>query len=135
MKDIEVTVSPDAEEIYLAFDKGWTKLFGHSITVGDFKFSAVPVKNYIRVSEFESGAKLMDIPVPNGIESYEETMFFLEVFVSPQIVMVVEKSGTENVKKQINCMKEVAIKKHGQKPTGLKVDSEWFQTDTGGTVN
>ncbi len=135
MENIEVAVSPDAEEVYLAFSKGWTKLFGHSITVGDLKFSAVPVSDYILVSEFQSGTKLMDIPVPTGIESYEETMFFLEVFVSSQIVMVIEKSGIDKVKDQIKRMKEAAFKKHGQKPTGEKVDSEWFYADTGDAVN
>lgn len=76
MKQVEVYVSPDAEEFYLSFKMGWKKLVGHLIEVDDFQFSAVPISDFIRVSEFKSGTKLFDIPVPESIESYEETMLF-----------------------------------------------------------
>lgn len=127
MKNIEVAVSPDAEEFYLAFEKGWTKLIGHSIVVGDFRFSAVPVQNFIRVSEVDSGAKLFDLPVPDGVESHGETMFFLELFVASRIVMLIEKAGIEKTKEQINLMKQVAFNKHGKKPIGQKVNTEWIK--------
>lgn len=135
MKNIEVTVSPEAEEFYLALDKGWTKVFGHSIVVGDLKFSAVPIKDLIRVSEVESGAKLIDIPVPEAIQSFEETMFFLEIIVSSQIVLMLEKYGIEKAKEQIALMKQSAFNKHGQKPNGQKVNMNWIKEDLSDIVH
>lgn len=129
IKNIEVEVSPDAEEFYLAFSKGWTKFSGHSIETNGLKFSAVPIKDKIRVSEVESGAKFFDIPVPEEVDSFEETMFFLEIMVAPQIVMLIETIGLNKVKQEIGRMRQTAISKYGEKPTGQKINTEWIRDD------
>lgn len=101
MKHVEVMVSPDAEEFYLSCSKGWASVKGHLIKVDELEFSAVPVNDYILVSEVESGAKLINIPVPDTVESYEETMFFLEINVASRIVMIIEKIGIDEMQKQV----------------------------------
>ncbi|USK85705.1 hypothetical protein [Peribacillus asahii] len=135
MKQVEVMVSPDAEEFYLACSTGWVKVIGHLIEVDGLQFSAVPIKDFIRVSEVESGAKLFDIFAPETIESYEETLMFLEINVAANIVMLIEKAGIKKVQNQINLMKEAAFSKHGQKPTGQKVDTEWMKADISDVLN
>jgi hypothetical protein len=64
LKQVEVRVSPDTEEFYLACSTGGSKVLGHLIEVDGLQFSAVPVNDFIRISEVESGAKLFDISVP-----------------------------------------------------------------------
>lgn len=117
MKEIEITVSPQAEEFCLAFlEKGWIKMVGHSITVGDLSFSAVPINDLIIVSEIETGAKVFTMPVPDAIESYEETVLFLETVIAGRIVMLIEKAGSEKVNTEIQRLKEIMVSKHGDKP-------------------
>lgn len=124
MKEIEIEVSGQAEEFYLSTTKGWVKAAGHSITVGDFKFSAVPISGFILVSEVESGAKLFRVPVSEAIESYEETMLFLELNVAVQIVAAIEKIGQEKMKNEINRLKTYSLNKFGQKPFTTTIDIE-----------
>jgi hypothetical protein len=135
LKEVEVSVSPDAEEFYLACSTGWAKVVGHLIEVDRLKFSAIPIKNYIRVSEVESGAKLFDIPVLEQIESYEETMIFLEIIVAVKIVDLIERVGIGKIQNEIAHFKEIAIKNYGQKPIGLKVNAEWLKADISDVLN
>lgn len=123
----EASVSPDAEEFNLAFNDKWVKVVGHLIIVNEFQFSAVPSKNIFRVSEVKSGAKLIDVTVPEHVESYEETILFLELRVIPQIVTIINKIGTKSFKKQIEQMKKVAIAKLGQMPPTKKINTEWLK--------
>lgn len=131
----EVSVSPDAEEFYLACSTGWTKVLGHLIEVNGLQFSAVPVSNFIRVSEVESGTKLMDITVPETVESYEETMLFLELNVAVNIVMMIEKLGIGEFEKAITLAKEDAFKRCGYKPLSQKVNTEWLRADISELLN
>ncbi|WP_028390816.1 hypothetical protein [Bacillus cihuensis] len=71
----------EAEEFCLATKNGWAKLAGHSINVGQYQFSVVPLKNIFRVSEINSGAKILDVPVPKAVESNEDTTTFIEIIV------------------------------------------------------
>jgi hypothetical protein len=129
MREFKVTVSPEAEEFYLAFGKGWAKQMGHLIEVEQLKFSAVPVNDIILVSEVESGAIFFHIPVPEAIQSYDETMLFLELNVAVKIVMIIERVGIDKVESDINLFKESVYKKLGKKPTAQKVNIEWFKSD------
>ncbi|KIL71924.1 hypothetical protein [Bacillus badius] len=124
MKEIEIEVSGQAEEFYLSTTKGWVKVAGHSIAVGGFKFSAVPISGFILVSEVESGAKLFRVPVSEAIESYEETMLFLELNVAVQIVAVIERIGQEKMRNEINRLKAYSLNKFGQKPFTTTIDIE-----------
>lgn len=138
MKRCEILIGADAEEFCLAFTVGWVKFTGHSIAVGEFKFSAVPLKNIFIISEIESGAKCFDIPVPNVIESYEETIFFLESIVGHQLIQAIEKINRDDPNRlanEIERLHKVAIKKYGEKPTTEKVYTEWLKEDISETLN
>lgn len=135
MKEFKVAVSPEAEEFYLAFSKGWTKLTGHLIEVDQFKFSAVPVNDIILVSEVGSGAKVFHIPVPESVQSYEETMAFLEINVVVKIIMLIEKFGIRKMEYEINLMKKKSYLNYGRKPIGQKVNVDWLKSDISDVLN
>lgn len=132
MKSFQIEVSEQAEEFYLSTMKGWVKVAGHCISINDLKFSAVPFSgrssDSIRVSEIESGAKLFDVSVSNKVQSYEETMAFLEINVAISIVKVIEKIGIEKMRKQVKRMAEISLKKHGEKPFTTVVDIDNYNS-------
>lgn len=134
MKKIFVTVSPEAEEFYLPCN-GWVKMTGHRITVDDLSFSAIPMSNIFRISEFESGARVFDVDVPEFIESYEETMSFLELCVAVKIVQLIEDVGKEKIKMESRRVKEIMTNKLGPSPKGQKVNTEWLKADISETLN
>ncbi|MFJ7662977.1 hypothetical protein ACIQXW_11290 [Lysinibacillus sp. NPDC097162] len=134
MKKIFVSVSPEAEEFYLLCNE-WVKLTGHKITIDDLSFSAIPFPNLFRIFEFESGARIFDVHVPDVIESYEETMLFLEIDVAVKLVKLIEHVGVEKIKAESNRMKEIMTKKLGPKPKCEKINTEWLKADISETLN
>ncbi|MBO0962365.1 hypothetical protein J1P26_21920 [Neobacillus sp. MM2021_6] len=130
-----VSVSPDAYEFNLALKDKWAKVAGHLLKINEFKFSAVPIKNTIRISEVRSGAKLIDVRVPDNIQSYEDTMMFLELNVVPRLVMIIKKIGSEKFNNQVNEFREIAIKNLGKKPATKKLDTNWLKEDKSGVLH
>ncbi|WP_234028461.1 hypothetical protein [Lentibacillus sp. Marseille-P4043] len=78
---MKIAVNEQPQQFYLALKK-WTPAVGHEIKVGQYRFSAIPVKNIIRVSEVTTGAKLYDIPVNFAIETLTATKGFNLFFLS-----------------------------------------------------
>lgn len=109
---MEVTVNEQAQRFYLAALKlnKWEPVVGHEIKVGNYRFCAVPVGNYINVSEVTTGAKLFNIPVDFTIHLITETKedsihFFYKV--GDSIKRIIEKQADfdgmlVDMKKQAN---------------------------------
>ena len=129
MKAFQVNVSQDAEEFYLAFNTGWKKLAGHLIEVEDLKFSVIPVGDFMRLSEFESGAKIVNIPVSEHIQTYEETMLFMGTVVAATVVQLIHEHGIDKIKEQTDLIKKEYCQKHGERPSGKKINTDWLKAD------
>lgn len=61
-KQMKISVSDETKKFYLAF-REWREGVGHEISVGKYRFSAVPTSGGIIISEVTSGAKFMNLPL------------------------------------------------------------------------
>lgn len=125
MEHYNIQVGSEAEEFCLATSNGWVKVAGHSIIVDQYQFSAAPIKNFIRVSEIESGAKVFDVPVPDSVESYEETITFLEMIVSLKLIQLIRTVNDQDpgrLDREIEQMRKKAFETCGEKPPIEKVN-------------
>lgn len=119
METYFVQVDPEAKFFYLSTIKGWVKLYGHAISINNYQFSVIPLGSIFRISEIESGAKFVDIPVPDSIQSYEEVMNYLETVIGVNLVDLIRKvneKDSNRLEKEIERMRLQAVQLHGQKP-------------------
>lgn len=137
-EEYEVQVSEDAEEFCLAFPDEWVKVGGHSITIGKHQFSAVPFENHFRISEVTSGAKVVDIPVPEEIQSFEETMLYLETVVVIELINLIIKVNQNNPNRfdqEVELYRKRSIESLGEKPQTEKINMEFMTADISEVLN
>ena len=113
---MEITVSEQAKRFYLAHDK-WVPLVGHEITIGKYRFCAIPLENRINVSEVTTGAKLFNVPVDLIIhlitETKEDTIKFLYK-IGELIKKIIDKQ--DDFDGILNEMKKHAFDRLGEMP-------------------
>lgn len=78
---MEIQVNDQPQRFYLALDY-WAPVVGHEISIGKYRFCAIPMSKEINVSEVTSGNKVISIPIDNkfmGITGNKEnTLLFFE---------------------------------------------------------
>lgn len=92
---MKVEVNPQSKKFWLAFPEGWESIHGHEIIVGEYSFSACPIKDGILVSEATTGMKVKLFP-QNFLSAYmgaskEGTLDYYEAFIVPYLVNALEK--------------------------------------------
>lgn len=116
---MKISVSPLPQKFHIALTKGWYEVTGFLITIEDFKFNAVPVRNSYIISEVESGARVCEIHIPKGLERCRNSLFFLEDFVAVKVAMIINEAGFDKLKKETGKVKEYMVKNFGEKPLHL----------------
>ncbi|MFF2531304.1 hypothetical protein ACFVS2_20590 [Brevibacillus sp. NPDC058079] len=126
---MEITVNEQAQRFYLAFDK-WKPAIGHEITVGKYRFCAIPLKENVNVSEVTSGTKIFNIPMNSEIvmltESKESSIKFLYK-IGESLKRIVER--TDNLDAHLDEMKKSAFERLGKMPPIENFDTDWILDD------
>lgn len=125
-KEYNVEVSQTAQEIYLSFNQGWKLFVGHLIKINDLEFSiiALNAENVI-ISEFKTGAKLFErelsVKTQNNLQSLEQFMMYIEMVITPQIIMIIERTGAKEFSEAVDKETENVINRIGEKPSNETV--------------
>ena len=113
---MEVNVSNQTKKFWLALEK-WEPVVGHEISIGEYKFCAIPLSNRINVSEVTTGAKFFELPIDPSIhlltESKESAIKFFYT-VGETIKRIIDKQ--ENFDKMLSDMKKVSHERLGEMP-------------------
>lgn len=130
---MKITVSDNTKKFYLAFEE-WRQGVGHEISVGKYRFSAVPTTGGIIISEVTSGTKLIDFPMTPYVmartATKEDTIeYLLEVGEGVKKLL---KSVPE-IDKQLEKTRILAVEKLGPMPEIENFDSDWIFEESNGT--
>lgn len=132
---MEISVNGQTQKFYLALDK-WVDVVGHEITIGKYRFCAIPIKDHINVSEVTTGAKVYNIPVDLTIalltETKEDTIQFLYK-VGESVKRIIEKQ--DDFDAVLADMKKIAFERLGDMPPIENVDTEWVIEDESEVLN
>jgi len=132
---MKIEVNEQTQKFYLALDE-WLPVTGHGITVGEYKFCAIPMNDIVNVSEATSGCKVFNIPMNPEIivatSTKENTIHFLsEVGISLKGIIEKQSNFDEHVKK----MRKVAFESLGEMPQIEDVDTDWVFEEESEVLN
>ncbi|MFJ5771421.1 hypothetical protein [Psychrobacillus sp. NPDC093180] len=119
-----VELNGQAEEFCLATNNGWGKVVGHAVRIDNYHFSVVALQDFFRISELDSGAKMIDIKVPTSIQSYDEVMNFISLVIVPKVVSLiheVNKKEPGRFEREVERLVKHALETCGVKPPTKKV--------------
>ncbi|MCM3413549.1 hypothetical protein [Metabacillus litoralis] len=132
---MEITVNEQTQKFYLALDR-WVDVVGHEITIGKYRFCAIPIKDHINVSEVTTGAKVYNIPVDLTIalltQTKEDTIQFLYK-VGESVKRIIEKQ--DDFDAVLADMKKIAFERLGDMPPIENVDTDWVIEDESEVLN
>ncbi|MED4399829.1 hypothetical protein [Metabacillus fastidiosus] len=113
---MKITVNEQPQRFYLAFDK-WEAAVGHEITVGEYRFCAIPLSKTVNISEVTSGAKVLDIPISFEMmmvtATKEGSMEFFKKIGKRLEQAIIRKNDFDQ---QLTKMKETAFERLGEMP-------------------
>lgn len=122
MLSIDVT---EAGFFYIStLDKGWNKVTGHAMRVGDFNFFATPLGEkgiYTwRVCEYESGALVLEDISPGWVEVQDQVLAYLSTVVAMKLISMLDtlkgKGDYYLFKQAIDRARIQALETNGPKP-------------------
>lgn len=93
---MEAHVNPQTKKFWFASKDGWKPMYGHEITVGEYRFSVVVIKTGELISEVTTGMRiklLANNPVTHLMgEDKEGLISYYEFFVAPYLKGLVESN-------------------------------------------
>lgn len=121
---MKIAVSDKTKKFYLAFEE-WKQGVGHEISVGKYRFSAVPTASGIIISEVASGTKFINLPMTPYVmartATKEDTLeYLLEVGEGVRKLLL----SAEDIDKKIEKTRISAIEKLGPMPEIETFDSD-----------
>ncbi|MFS0882887.1 hypothetical protein [Metabacillus niabensis] len=132
---MKIEVNDKTKKFYLATDK-WKPVVGHEIKVGKYKFCAIPINDFVNVSEVTSGAKVFNIPMTSeiiiGTQSKDDSMRFLKK-IGESLSRII--SSIDNFDTHIEKMKKIAFERLGEMPPIENVDMDWVFEDVSDVLN
>jgi hypothetical protein len=132
---LKISVNEQTQRFYLAMDK-WKPVTGHEITVGKYKFCAIPTNEVINVSEVTSGCKVLNIPMNIEIilstSTKEDSMRFFNK-IGESLKRIIESH--KNFDGELENMKKVAFEKLGEMPAIENVDTDWVFAEESEILN
>jgi len=132
---MKIEVNGQTQKFYLALNE-WLPVTGHGITVGEYKFCAIPMNDIVNVSEATSGCKVFNIAMTPQImaatSTKEDTIHFLNK-VGASLKGVIEKQS--NFDEHVKKMRKVAFESLGEMPPVENVDTDWVFEDESEVLN
>lgn len=117
----------------LAYKDGWVGLIGTKITIQGIDFSFCHLKEnneeiIIRISEVNSGALILAVPVDiiNAfiLDTKEKLFAFYESELVPLIEAIIKENGIEKIREETEKVKKQMIKKFGDMPDISDLEGE-----------
>lgn len=134
-KEMKISVSDETKKFFLAFEE-WREGVGHEISVGKYRFSAVPTSGGIIISEVTSGAKFMNLPLNPYVmlrtSTKEDAVEYLSE-VGEGLRKLLLSVSTSELDKKIEKTRIDSIQKLGPMPKIEKFDSSWMFEESKGT--
>jgi len=132
---MKIEVNEQTQKFYLALNE-WLPVTGHGITVGEYKFCAVPINDVVNVSETTSGCKVFNVPmtleIMDATTTKEDTIHFLsEIGILLKGIIEKQNNFDEHIKK----MQKVAFERLGEMPPVVNVDTDWVFEDESELLN
>ncbi|MBT2634558.1 hypothetical protein J7E20_08265 [Bacillus sp. ISL-26] len=113
---MKITVDEQTKKFYLAFNE-WVPVAGHEIKVGKYRFCAVPILDYINISEATSGTSVLKIKITPEVymmtTTKKEAVQFLKG-VGSDLVKIIKKH--KKFEKKIEEARRKTLDKLGQMP-------------------
>ncbi|UFU00354.1 hypothetical protein KO561_05235 [Radiobacillus kanasensis] len=133
---MDITVSEQAKQFYLALKEEWRPVVGHEIKVGKYRFCVVPMTDMVNVSEVTTGCKVSNIPMSPEImiatSTKEDSIKWFHK-VGESILRIIE--NTDNFDEMLTLMKSMAYERLGEMPPVKDIDTHWVFADTSDVLN
>lgn len=89
-------VNPQTKKFWFASKDGWKPMYGHEITIGEYRFSVVIIKTGELISEVTTGMRIK-LLANNSVthlmgEDKEGLISYYEFFVAPYLKNLVESN-------------------------------------------
>ncbi|MBU9711090.1 hypothetical protein [Evansella tamaricis] len=131
---MSVSVDPNPKRFYLAVNK-WLPVIGHEIKIDNYRFCAIPINDYINISEVTSGSKICNFPVNEftrmATTTKEGSMAIFEM-IGMKLKTLIEKQEDINVRIKNN--RDLAFHRLGEMPSIEYVDIEQLTANQEGSA-
>ena len=132
---MNISVNEKTQQFYLALNE-WEPVTGHGITVGDYRFCAIPAGKVINVSEVTSGCKVVTFPMTIGVTlstaTKEDALQFFHK-IGEYLKRIIKSH--KNFGNEVERMRKVAFEKLGAMPPITDNDIDWIFEDESDDLN
>ncbi|EAD4080738.1 hypothetical protein EI618_10275 [Listeria monocytogenes] len=119
-----IKISEKDKVFQIATVAGWVEQTGMQVTIDEINFAICVFnkksKDFIQVSEVESGAKLLSIPISVidifVVDNRDKAIEYYKDNVIPLIQKKIEFNGLDKFRKEVEKAKSYMLEKYGERP-------------------
>lgn len=132
-EDMEITVNEQPQYFHLAFERkgepNWQRKAGHEISVGPYRFCAIPMNDCINISEVSTGQMVDEIELSPAVmmltETKEDALKFFRVAIGAELKKKIERM--DSFGEQLEKRRKEVIERYGEMPPITDVDIDLFE--------
>ncbi|EIB7805140.1 hypothetical protein K9K16_000995 [Listeria monocytogenes] len=119
-----IKISEKDKVFQIATVAGWVEQTGMQVTIDEINFAICVFnkksKDFIQVSEVESGAKLLSIPISVidifVVDNRDKAIEYYKDSVIPLIQKKIKANGLDKFRKEVEKAKSYMLEKYGERP-------------------
>ncbi|HEL9034545.1 TPA: hypothetical protein U0G77_002727 [Listeria monocytogenes] len=127
-----IKISEKDKVFQIATVAGWVEQTGMQVTIDEIGFaicvSNKKNKDFIQVTEIESGAKVLSIPISVidifVVDNRDKAIEYYKDSVIPLIQKKIKANGLDKFRKEVEKAKKYMVETHGERPEIEDIEEE-----------